>query len=263
MSSTGQLFTDGAAYDQMMGRWSRRVGDIFIDWLDPPKQVGWLDIGCGTGAFTEQIVRDCAPASVIGIDPSPEQLAFARQRPGVDTAEFHVGDAQALAYPDDSFDVAVMALAVHFIPDPSKAVGEMSRVLRPGGLGAAYVWDYTQAGAPTAPLAAGMRAIGVDPPAPPSRNASSTAMLEELWRKAGFVQIDTRSISIPVEFADFEEFWKSMTVPAGPAGKAVAEMPADRRARLRSTLEDRLSPTADGRIVYQALANAIRGRNGG
>jgi ubiquinone/menaquinone biosynthesis C-methylase UbiE len=258
MSSTGQFFTDGAAYDQMMGRWSRRVGDVFIGWLGPPEKSRWLDIGCGTGTFTEQVAENCGPASVIGIDPSPEQLAFAEQR--IITAEFQVGDAQALAYPDNTFDIAVMALTIHFIPDPGKAVSEMARVLRQGGLGAAYVWDYTKAGSPTAPLAAGMRAIGLDPPAPPSRNATSLAVLKELWTGAGFVQIDTCSISITVEFASFEEFWNSMTVPAGPAGKAVAEMPADSRARLRNTLEARLSPTGNGRIVYVAVANAIRGQ---
>ena len=263
MSPTDRLFTDGAAYEQLMGRWSRRVGDVFIEWLDAPRNLSWLDIGCGTGVFTEQIVQGCAPAAVLGIDPSPEQLAFAERRAGMRTAEFRVGDAQALACPDDSFDVAVMALVIHFVPDPGRAVTEMARVLRRGGWGAAYAWDFTRAGSPTAPLGVGMKAIGLQPSAPPSPDATALPALEALWRSAGFVRIDTRTIDIPVEFAGFDEFWTSMTVPVGPAGKAIAALPPDSRARLRSTLQELMRPTADGRIVYEARANAVKGRKDG
>ncbi len=80
MSPTDQLFTDGAAYERLMGRWSRRVGDVFIDWIEAPRERRWLDIGCGTGVFTEQVILGCSPAAVVGIDPSAEQLAFARGR---------------------------------------------------------------------------------------------------------------------------------------------------------------------------------------
>ena len=257
------LFTDGAAYEQLMGRWSRRVGDIFVDWLEAPERLRWLDVGCGTGVFTEQIIAGCAPEAVIGIDPSAEQLAFAAQRPGTNVAEFRVGDAQALPYPGGSFDAAVMALVIHFVPDPLKAVQEMARVLRDGGLGAAYVWDYTQAGSPTAPLAAALKAIGVAPPSPPSPTFTSAAALEELWRSAAFGGVAAKTIEIAVEFADFEQFWTSMTVPVGPAGKAIAGLASDKLNDLRRALEERLSPSADGRIVYAARANAIKGRKGG
>jgi SAM-dependent methyltransferase len=260
MSRSDQLFTDGAAYERLMGRWSRRVGDVFLEWLEAPQNLRWLDVGCGTGVFTEQVIRDGSPAAVVGIDPSAEQLAYARERAGLATAEFRVGDAQDLPFVDASFDIAVMALVIHFVPDPAKAVTEMARVLRPGGRAAAYVWDYTKAGSPTAPLPAAMKAIGLAPPAPPSPQATSSAALEELWRTAGFVYIETRSIGILVEFADFEEFWGSMTVPVGPAGKAIAQMSPDGRKRLRSALEERTPVAADGRVVYEARANAIKGR---
>ena len=186
MSRTDELFSDGAAYERLMGRWSRRAGDVFLDWIEAPKNLRWLDIGCGTGAFTEQVIRDCAPAAVIGIDPSADQLAFAEKRAGLAMAEFRVGDAQDLPFPDSSFDMAVMALVVHFVPDPARAVAEMARVLRPGGRAVAYVWDYTTGGSPVAPLPAAMKAMGLEPPAPPSPNATSLRALEELWRTAGF-----------------------------------------------------------------------------
>jgi SAM-dependent methyltransferase len=153
-----------------------------------------------------------------------------------------------------------MALVIHFVPDPGKAAAEIARVVRPGGIAAAYVWDYTKAGAPTAPLAGAMRAIGVPAPGPPSPQATSREALEELWRTAGLVEIVTRAVDIPVEFADFEDFWQSTAMPVGPAGKAIAALPPEDRARLRSTLEQRVPRTADGRVVYEARASAVQGR---
>jgi ubiquinone/menaquinone biosynthesis C-methylase UbiE len=259
MSPTDQLFTDGAAYERLMGRWSRRVGDVFIDWIEAPRDLRWLDIGCGTGVFTEQVIRGCSPAAVVGIDPSPEQLAFARGRGEWSKVEFIVGDAQDLPFADNSFDIAVMALVIHFVPDPAKSVAEMWRTLRPGGTAAAYVWDYKNAGSPTAPLAAAMRAMGLQSPAPPSPQVTSLQALEELWRAAGFEQTGTRAIDIAVEFADFEDFWQSMTMPVGPAGKAIAAMPPDGQAQLRSVLEQQVPLTADGRVTYRARASAVKG----
>lgn len=259
MSRNDQLFTDGAAYERLMGRWSRAVGDIFLDWIEAPANLRWLDIGCGTGVFTEQVIRGYAPAAVSGIDPSPEQLTFAETRMERGTAEFRVGDAQDLPFSDGSFDIAVMARVIHFVPDPGKAIPEMFRVLRPGGCAASYVWDYTKAGSPTAPLAAAMRAMGLETPAPPSPHATTVFALEELWRTAGFDRIETRTITIPVEFNDFGEFWESLTMPVGPAGKAIADMSRESRERLHSVLKKRAALTAHGRVVYEARANAIKG----
>src|SRR5216684_2398081 len=101
-------FDDGAAYERMMGKWSRLAGEIFLDWLAPPAGLRWIDVGCGNGAFTELVVERCAPAEVHGIDPSEGQLAFARARGAARVAEFRQGDAIALPFPDNSFDLAVM-----------------------------------------------------------------------------------------------------------------------------------------------------------
>src|SRR6266850_1813992 len=102
-------FEDGAAYERMMGAWSRLAGDIFIDWLMPRPGLRWIDIGCGTGAFSELLVDRCAPAEVQGIDPSEAQLAFARTRPAASVAQFRQGDAMALPFPEGKFDAAIMA----------------------------------------------------------------------------------------------------------------------------------------------------------
>ena len=92
-------FDDGAAYEEMMGKWSRSAGEIFLDWLTPPPALRWIDIGCGNGAFTELLVDRCAPAEVAGVDPSEGQLAFARTRPAGRVAQFQQGHAMALPFP--------------------------------------------------------------------------------------------------------------------------------------------------------------------
>lgn len=133
MSTQPIRFDDGDAYERLMGIWSRTVGQVFLDWLSPSPGQRWADIGCGNGAFTEAILRKCAPAKVDGIDSSEGQLAYARTRAGVQGAIFRQGDARALPYADASFDIAVMALVIHFVPDPARGVAEMARVVRPGG----------------------------------------------------------------------------------------------------------------------------------
>src|SRR5207302_4560772 len=108
----------------------------------------WLDVGCGNGAFTETIVERCAPLSVDGVDPSAEQLAYARTRPASLIAQFKQGDAMALPFPDNVFDAIVMPLVIFFVPDPAKGVAEMARVVVPGGLVTAYSWDMFGGGFP-------------------------------------------------------------------------------------------------------------------
>ena len=161
-----ELFTDGEAYERMMGRWSRLVGETFLAWLDLPKGLRWLDVGCGNGAFTEEIIARCAPATVIAIDPSDEQLAFARTRPGAKMAKFEVDDAQKLSFGDGTFDVAIMALVLAFLRDPAKAVAEMARVVRSGGWVASYMWDIQNGGAPTTPIYTAIKSFGFDSSSP-------------------------------------------------------------------------------------------------
>jgi ubiquinone/menaquinone biosynthesis C-methylase UbiE len=133
MGEDAKFFTDGQAYERLMGRWSRIAAETFLHWLDAPKNLNWLDVGCGNGAFTEELIARCAPAAISAIDPSDEQLAYARTRPSVKMTEFRVGDGENLPFDDGTFDVAVMALVISFLRDPNKAAAEMARVVRPDG----------------------------------------------------------------------------------------------------------------------------------
>lgn len=159
-------FEDGGAYERNMGTWSRLAGDVFRDWLAPRPGLRWIDIGCGSGAFTELLIDRCAPAEVYGIDPSAEQLAFARARSGARMVAFGHGDAMALPFPENRFDAAVMALVIFFVPDPVKGVAEMVRVVVPGGLVATYAWDMPGGGFPMGLVQAEMRTMGLNPPLP-------------------------------------------------------------------------------------------------
>jgi len=121
------VFDDGAAYERMMGRWSALVAQPSLDWLALPPGLAWLDDSCGNGSFTEALVAHGRPASVVGIDPSPAQLAFARQRAGTAGVRFVQGDAQSLPLPDGCIDAAVMALVLFFVPDPARGLRERVR----------------------------------------------------------------------------------------------------------------------------------------
>jgi len=259
MSDMSVRFSDGTAYEQGMGRWSRPVGEVFLDWLAPPAGWRWLDVGCGSGAFTELLVQRCAPAETFGIDPSQAQLAFARNRPGARGAVFQPGDAMALPFADNRFDAAVMALVIFFVPDPAKALAEMVRVVRPAGLVAAYAWDRLTGGSPFAPVQAELRAMGVPMVLPPSLNVSRTDALRELWADAGLTQLETREIAVQREFPDFDAFWEAST-KTGTVRQTLAGMPREDIERLKQRVRARMTPGAQGAITHQARANAIRGR---
>jgi ubiquinone/menaquinone biosynthesis C-methylase UbiE len=155
------------------------------------------------------IVAGCAPAEVHGIDPSEGQLAFARSRLAADVARFHQGDAMALPFPNDSFDAAVMALVIFFVPDPTKGVAEMTRVVRPGGIVSAYAWDIPGGGLPNAPIQAEVRAMGIEPVLPPSANVARIDALQELWTRAGLEAVGTHEIGVQRDFDSFDDYWMS------------------------------------------------------
>jgi ubiquinone/menaquinone biosynthesis C-methylase UbiE len=252
-------FEDGAAYEQMMGTWSRLVGDVFLDWLTPRPGLRWIDIGCGSGAFTELVLERCAPAEVQGVDPSEAQLAFARARPAGRLATFREGDAMALPCPDASFDAAAMALAIFFVPDPAKGVAEMTRVVVPGGIIATYAWDLLGGGHPASPIQTEMRAVGLTALRPPSPGASRIDALRELWTGAGLDAVETREIAVRRRFADFDEFW-TVNMMAPSVGPTVAALAPSDAERLKAAVRTRVAANEAGPITCVGRANAVKGR---
>ena len=148
MSEKKILYEDGTAYEKMVGVWNKLLGTKFIEWLNHASGQSWIDIGCGTGAFTAQIAKLCTPSKLLGIDPSKAQIEFTRKRYTAKPATFQIEDATALSSESSYFDVATMALALFFVPHPFLGVVEMKRVVRPSGMIAAYVWDVPGGGLP-------------------------------------------------------------------------------------------------------------------
>ena len=252
-------FDDGAAYERYMGVWSQLAGAALLDWLAPAPALRWLDVGCGNGAFTELLTSCCGPRALHGIDPSPAQLAYARTRPTLRDAQLLEGDAMALPYADDVFDVAVMPLVIFFVPDPAQGVAEMVRVVRAGGCVAAYAWDMHGGGFPYHVLQREMRDLGAVVPAPLSTEASRVDTMRAVWRGAGLVDVVTEEITVHRTFASFDAYWA--TILGGPSiGRALASMSPDAIGELQDRLREQLPADAHGRLTYPARANAVQGR---
>ena len=260
MSEAGTMFADGKAYERFMGRWSRLTGEKFLDWLDPPKNLRWIDVGCGNGAFTEVLIAKTSPAAVSGVDPSDGQIAYARSRPGAALAEFSVADAQSLPFEDDSFDAASMALVISFLPDPVKAAREMARVVKPGGMVATYMWDMPGGGTPTNAIYLALESLGIEAPRAPGFMNSAHDAMRAIWQQAGLQSVDMQVIRIPVVYSSFDDFWESANLPVGPTGQVVGKLSPDMREKYKQRLRKILPIAADGRIAYEAFANAAKGR---
>ena len=252
-------FTDGAAYERFMGRWTRAVGAEFLGWLAMPKGRDWLDAGCGTGVFTELLLEQARPGRIVAVDPAPAQIAFARKKALPDNVVFEVADAQELPFPDACFDVVASALVLNFIPDRARAMAEMRRVTRPGGCVAGYVWDFTGPLSVTRHVTAALRAIEAKAAPIPGLESTKRDALQALFDGAGLTQAETRAIEVEVAFPDFDAYWRAFLDNPSPASAFITSMTAPGRDALRADVEARLPVAADGAIAFVSRAHAARG----
>jgi SAM-dependent methyltransferase len=215
------------------------------------RSLTWVDVGCGNGAFTELLVAKSAPSSVCAIDPSDGQIATARRKLSAKQVEFSIGDAMALPYDVNRFDVAVMALVLFFVPDAHKGASEMVRMV------ASYTWDILRSGSPTQPLWEEMDALGKPAQRPPSADVSRYEALKALWAKLGIRDVETRELVVERTFANFDDYWLSMVV-SSPAG-VLGRLSETESAELKRRLQARLPASANGEITVHASATAIKG----
>ncbi|MDQ1603047.1 MAG: hypothetical protein QOE01_892 [Actinomycetota bacterium] len=228
------------AYDRFMGRFSGPLAGVFADAAGVRPGLRALDVGCGPGALTSVLVQRLGAERVTAVDPSPPFVEAVRSRlPGV---EVTAGSAESLAFADDSFDVTLAQLVVHFMADPVSGLAEMARVTSPGGVVAACVWDH---GGDSGPLSLFWRAVrDVDPQAageaglPGSREGHLVALCEA----AGLQGPASSRLTVTVTFGSFEQWWEPYTLGVGPAGAYVAALDDVRRDAVRARCEALLPP---------------------
>jgi len=218
------------SYDRFMGRYSSILAPLFADFagVDPGRQV--LEVGCGPGALTAELVARIGAGLVTAVDPSEPFVAAVRER--LPSVEVRQASAESLPFSDDSFDLTVAQLVVHHMSDAVAGVGEMRRVTRAGGTVSACVWDLAGGKAPLSPFWRAVKRF--DPLAidesdfPGAREGELMGIFED----AGLTNIESDAITFEVQHATFEEWWEPFTLGVGPAGSYVVGLDPDSQAEL-------------------------------
>ncbi|WP_369137232.1 class I SAM-dependent methyltransferase [Modestobacter versicolor] len=262
-SAASGSWADGDRYEAYVGRWSRPVARRFVSDLGVPPGRRWLDVGCGTGVLSATVLDLAAPASVHGVDRSAEFVAHAAAHVVDPRVTFGTGDALTLPVDDAAVDVVVSGLVLNFLPGHPAAVAEWRRAVAPGGLVAAYVWDYAGGmqlmrlfwdAAARVTLAAGSLDEGARFP------VCAPGPLADLFTGAGLREVATGSVEVPTVFADFDDFWTPFLGGTGHAPAYVATLPGRDRTALREALRADLPVRDDGSIALTARAWTVRGR---
>lgn len=242
------------AYDRFMGRYSRLLAPQLADLAGVRHGQRALDVGCGPGALTAELVGRLGPRAVAAVDPSESFVAAARARyPGVDVA---LASAEDLPFPDDSFDTALAQLVVHFMAEPIAGLTEMSRVTRSDGVVAACVWDHAGGKGPLGLFWSIARELDPDVEDESKLAGAREGHLAELFEAAGLRQIETTSLSADLQHSTFEDWWEPFTGGVGPAGAYVGRLDPEGQAALRERCRSRIGAEP---FVITARAWAARG----
>ena len=242
------------SYDRFMGRYSSVLAPQLADLAEVGGGGRVLDVGCGPGALTAELVRRLGAAAVTAVDPSEAFVAAARARqPGVDV---RLASAEALPFEDDLFDAALASLVVHFMRDPVAGLREMARVTKPDGVVAVSVWDHAGDRTPLAVFWRAARELAADVHDESDLAGARKGHLGELMRAAGLKSVDETTVEASLEFSSFEDWWEPFTLGVGPAGAYAATLDPDALARVEEGCRALLGPAP---FTIEATAWAARG----
>jgi ubiquinone/menaquinone biosynthesis C-methylase UbiE len=243
------------SYDRFMGRYSVRLAPVFADFAGVTEGQRLLDVGAGTGALTAELVQRVGAENVAAAEPSPGFVEALRTRlPGVDA---RVAPGEQLPWEDDSFDASLAQLVVSFMADPPAGVKEMARVVRPGGVVAACMWDRDN----MEMFAAINRSRDVVAPGTFERTAMryrDAPELAQLLREAGLQDVETDGLDVEASYSGFDDFWSALAAGVGPAGQWVTELTDEQRAALPDELHRQLGEP-EGPFTLRGRAWAARG----
>jgi ubiquinone/menaquinone biosynthesis C-methylase UbiE len=252
--STVSFAGSADAYDRFMGRYSVRLAPSFADFAGVAPGQSVVDVGCGPGALTTELVQRLGSTAVAAVDPSEQFVTAARERhPGVDVQH---AAAEELPFADNEFDAALAQLVVHFMADPGRGLAEMARVTHPGGVVAACVWDHAGGRTPLAPFWDAVHELDPDAMDESQMAGGRDGQIAELLTDIGLRQVEQTALPVSVEHATFEEWWEPFTLGVGPAGAYVRSLDPDRQEELRQRCRERLGP---GPFALESRAWTARG----
>jgi SAM-dependent methyltransferase len=243
----------GDAYDNFMGRYSRELAPAFADFAEISSGNA-LDVGCGSGILAEELASRLGPENVAAADPSPLAEACAERIPGADVRR---APAEALPWPDDSFDAALAQLVLHFLDDPVAGLVEMSRVTRPGGIVAANTWNFPE----MLLVSTFWRAARTITPAAPAETLELASLddLARLGRRAGLEDVVGEPLDVSARYESFDELWASFQRGVGPAGDYISNVDPETREAIRDEYHRRIGEP-EGSFALSAQSWALRGR---
>ena len=228
------------AYDRFMGVHSRQLAPQLADLARLSSGDRALDVGCGPGALTAELVARLGAGSVAAVDPSESFVAAARARhPDIDVRR---ASAESLPFADRAFDAALAQLVVHFMTDPVAGLREMARVTRSEGVIAACVWDHAGERTPVSTFFRAARDLGLPTQDESARAGAREGHLVELFKASGLSHVEDTVLAARVEYSSFDDWWKPFSFGVGPAGAAYAALSPDQKARLRERCEALLPP---------------------
>jgi SAM-dependent methyltransferase len=237
------------SYDQFMGRYSARLSPQLADYAGVRVGQKVVDVGCGPGALTRELIDRVGPTNVSAIDPSDSFVAAVRER--FPTVDVRLGSAEKLPFPDGAFDAALAQLVVHFMSDPVAGLHEMARVTREGGVVAACVWDHAGDRGPLSLFWRAARELDPDVKDESGRAGARQGHLTELFMKAGLRGVEETALVSTVVHPSFDEWWVPFTLGVGPAGAYLSRLEANRRAELMERCRS-LLPSAPFEVAARA-----------